>query len=250
MLRVPLGRCDRNLALIGLAETAVRVGNISDSLLVMDLLQSGSEQLSPNKSEKLQAAQVRSQLAESYLRSKQDQPALAEWAEALEFEPDYLPALLGKGETLGRVGRIQEGAQTLLDAANLYPSDGSVWAALASFYLDDAAEPLVAARYAKVSIILDARNVQALRVLTIFSQSFSRCGDAVQYGERWVQVAPDDYWAWLELANASWSCGEHASASLAYNRFLELAPVDVREQYREYVRARLSPDHQPNAETH
>lgn len=135
--------------------------------------------------------QLRTRVADLYVRVGDDQRALAQYRQALQLDSRYLPALVGAGDASFRVGDYHAAQTYLSRALHLDSSNAAAKQLLAVI------QPALALNPYERGIPDAEKSQRALRVFDIAGQRLQSCGGSPQSAgassvapllERWKQL--------------------------------------------------------------
>ena len=205
--------------------------NISKLEFLLDQLLETFNQVSLTEKENYQIAELHNKLALIFSNTQLEKQ-LFHWNMSLFWWPDYLEGLIGKGDTLGRLSNYKEGSLLILHAVELYPENVKSWVSACNYYRHIDPQWELAEPFCRKALAMDPDNLDAVSALTVVLLRRGNCQEAVKYGEVWIKLDQQNYWGWTNLGDAYWCLDELEQARLAYRQFIDLAPIEIQQQYR------------------
>ncbi len=153
--------------------------------------------------------------------------AIASFQKAIELRPDYAAAMLNLGIAYTEIGRFSEAVDVLKKVTKLEPENAGAHASLAKAYLGQE-QAQQAAEEAQTALALDSRNYEGLLYAAMVDFYYrGRLGDAVNYLNKAIEVAPTRPDAYLELGNIYFQMESWYRARYEYLKALERIPAAV-----------------------
>ncbi|MBM9503794.1 tetratricopeptide repeat protein [Actinacidiphila acididurans] len=147
--------------------------------------------------------------------------ALADCATALDLDPECVPALFGRGETLRLVRRYEEAAATLTRAIELDPTHSRAVGSLAMTHYALGRYEEALSGFTR-AIALDPTYAWAFGSRALTHEALSRREDALADYGRAIELNPSYAWAYANRANTYQGMGRYEDALAAYGRAIEL----------------------------
>jgi tetratricopeptide (TPR) repeat protein len=179
--------------------------------------------------------------------------ALPHFDRALARQPDYVSALVGRGETLAWLNRESEAAAAFAKAASLDASLGELGVKAEVLRFRGVERDLAAARDAarsgraddamrlyQVAIAASPESGFLYRELAIVERQRGATDQALGHFRQAATLDPTDVEALTAMADLLEARGETAEALAAYEAALTVAPSDAIEKRREALRTKVA----------
>src|SRR5262245_13595526 len=187
------------------------------------------------------------------LARKNPSAALPHFDRALGRQPDYVSALVGRGEALATLNRESEAAAAFAKAAALDASLGELGVKAEVLRFRGVERNLAAAREAARSgrsddavrlyqsaIAASPESAFLYRELAVVERQRGNSDQALGHFRQAATLDPTDVEALTALADLLEERGEIAGALAAYEAALAVEPSDAIEKRRETIRARVA----------
>jgi tetratricopeptide (TPR) repeat protein len=179
--------------------------------------------------------------------------ALTHFERALDRQPDYVSALVGRGEALSSLNRESEAAVAFAKAAALDASLGELGVKAEVLRFRGVERDLGAARDAaragrsddamrlyQLAIAASPESAFLYRELAVIERQSGNGDQALSHFRQAATLDPTDVEALTGMADLLESRGELAEALAAYESALTVAPSGAIEKRREALRARVA----------
>jgi tetratricopeptide (TPR) repeat protein len=152
--------------------------------------------------------------------------AVRDYTRALYLKPDYLNALVGRGNAHVARGKLEDAALDFEAALKNKPDLPSAHSGLGLVAAQRGDWPAAEAAYRK-AVAADARDGGALRGLAVSLWRQNKREDALKTYREAAVVAPATRLIWLETAQLCVELHQLEDALVALNRALEALPTDT-----------------------